>query len=78
MIGLKIKGMIGRIFRKKVDLRDRESLNYNGFFEGRKNTKFILTPVQIYELQSHYSYWDYTLELYTRNIKCVEKKIKNK
>jgi hypothetical protein len=77
MAGLRIKGMIRRIFRKKVDLRDRKNLNYNCFFEGRKNTKFILTPVQIYELQSHYSYWDYTLELYTRNIKCVEKKIKN-
>ena len=78
MAGLKIKGMIGRIFRKKVDLRDKKNLNYNCFFEGRKNTKFILTPIQLYDLQSHYSYWDYTIELKSRNIKCVEKKIRGK
>jgi len=76
MLGFKIKRMIGRIFRKKVDLRYENNLNYNDFFEGRKNTKFILTPIQLYELQSHYSYWDYTIELESRNIKCVERKSK--
>jgi hypothetical protein len=67
---------MSKIFRKKVDLRDKKNLNCNGFFVGRKDTKFILTPFQLYDLQSHYSYLDYTLELKSRNIKCVAKKNK--